>query len=144
MDPRLLGDCMSRDAPHTSLPGEHRELVPPDPIPNSVVKRFIADGSVGFPHVRVGHRQALIPKSRSSSSYGIFFVSEFASAMALNLRSCPIKRGRLSPGFNSRTPVARAAGVFLCLSFPRQTVIPTAHRRSHESGNPGGSPITRG
>jgi hypothetical protein len=26
------------------------------------VKRSIADGSVGFPHVRVGHRQALILK----------------------------------------------------------------------------------
>ena len=31
---------------------------PPDPIPNSVVKRSIADGSVGSPHVRVGHFQA--------------------------------------------------------------------------------------
>ena len=42
----------------TSLPGDHRELEPPDPIPNSVVKWFIADGSVGLPHVRVGHCQA--------------------------------------------------------------------------------------
>ncbi len=33
---------------------------PPDPMPNSVVKRNSADGSVGSPHVRVGHRQALI------------------------------------------------------------------------------------
>ena len=33
-------------------------MEPPDPIPNSVVKRVIADGSVGFPHVRVGHCQA--------------------------------------------------------------------------------------
>ena len=33
-------------------------MEPPDPIPNSEVKRFSADGSVGFPHVRVGHRQA--------------------------------------------------------------------------------------
>ena len=31
---------------------------PPDPMPNSVVKRNSADGSVGSPHVRVGHRQA--------------------------------------------------------------------------------------
>ena len=28
-------------------------------MPNSVVKRNSADGSVGLPHVRVGHRQAL-------------------------------------------------------------------------------------
>ncbi len=33
---------------------------PPDPMPNSEVKRNSADGSVGFPHVRVGHRQAPI------------------------------------------------------------------------------------
>jgi hypothetical protein len=38
-------------------------LEPPDPIPNSEVKRLSADGSVGFPHVRVGHRQALIPNA---------------------------------------------------------------------------------
>ena len=29
-------------------------------MPNSEVKRNSADGSVGLPHVRVGHRQALI------------------------------------------------------------------------------------
>ncbi len=33
-------------------------MVPPDPIPNSVVKRNRADDSVGSPHVKVGHRQA--------------------------------------------------------------------------------------
>ena len=32
-----------------SLPGGYRALVPPDPIPNSAVKRRIADGSVGVP-----------------------------------------------------------------------------------------------
>jgi hypothetical protein len=41
-----------------SLPGDHRDMVPPDPIPNSEVKRVLADGSVEFLHVRVGHRQA--------------------------------------------------------------------------------------
>ena len=40
--------------------GDHRVLGPPDPIPNSEVKRYIADGSVGSPHVRVGHRQTFI------------------------------------------------------------------------------------
>ena len=49
----------NRTRPQTGLPDEHSELEPPDPIPNSDVKRFFADGSVGFPHVRVGHRQAL-------------------------------------------------------------------------------------
>ena len=41
----------------TEFLDDHRALEPPDPIPNSEVKRCIADGSVGFPHVRVGHRQ---------------------------------------------------------------------------------------
>ena len=42
-----------------SFPGDHSEWVPPDPLPNSEVKLLSADGSVGSPHVRVGHRQAL-------------------------------------------------------------------------------------
>ena len=42
------------------LSDDNSELVPPDTMPNSEVKQFSADGSVGFPHVRVGHRQALI------------------------------------------------------------------------------------
>jgi hypothetical protein len=38
--------------------GDNSAVVPPDSIPNSEVKRSCADGSVGSPHVRVGHRQA--------------------------------------------------------------------------------------
>ena len=48
----------------TGLPGGNSEWEPPDPIPNSEVKTLSADGSVGSPHVRVGHRQALNMKSR--------------------------------------------------------------------------------
>ncbi len=44
---------------------------PPDPMPNSVVKRNSADGSVGPPHVRVGHRQALILDIRLNYGYRI-------------------------------------------------------------------------
>ena len=44
----------------TELPDDHSICEPPDPIPNSEVKPNSADGSVGFPHVRVGHRQASI------------------------------------------------------------------------------------
>ena len=47
-----------------SLPGGYSEWEPPDPIPNSEVKLLSADDSVGFPHVKVGHRQALIAKPR--------------------------------------------------------------------------------
>lgn len=53
--------CASHERPKELL-DDHRALEPPDPIPNSVVKRRIADGSVEFLHVRVGHRQAPIPR----------------------------------------------------------------------------------
>ena len=55
--------------------GDHSELEPPDPIPNSEVKRFSADGSVGSPHVRVGHRQALIRKKPQVRCVWGFFSS---------------------------------------------------------------------
>ena len=45
------------------LPDDNRDLEPPDPMPNSEVKQIIANGSVGLPHVRVGHRQASNVKS---------------------------------------------------------------------------------
>ena len=60
-----------------SLPDDNRALVPPDPIPNSEVKRCIADGSVGFPHVRVGHRQASNPKPRLCEQAGFFLWLKF-------------------------------------------------------------------
>ena len=45
-------------AQHISLSDDNSEREPPDSIPNSEVKPLSADGSVGSPHVRVGHRQA--------------------------------------------------------------------------------------
>lgn len=56
---RIQGIAPNREIP-TELLDDHRALEPPDPIPNSVVKRRIADGSVVLHHVRVGHRQAPI------------------------------------------------------------------------------------
>ncbi len=41
-----------------NLPGGSSAVVPPDPMPNSEVKRRSADGSVGSPHARVGNCQA--------------------------------------------------------------------------------------
>ena len=49
------------------LPDGNSDVVPPDPIPNSEVKRVSGDGSVGFPHVRVAHRQA--PNSKEARSF---------------------------------------------------------------------------
>ena len=62
------------------LSDDNSELVPPDPISNSEVKRLIADGSVGSPHVRVGHRQAFIQKCLGSLSRGIFLPDDSHSA----------------------------------------------------------------
>lgn len=63
-----IPDSLQRLNPEaaTELLDDHRALEPPDPIPNSAVKRRIADGSVGSPHVRVGHRQASTPNPRPS------------------------------------------------------------------------------
>ena len=47
-------------------------MVPPDPMPNSEVKRRNADGSVGISHVRVGHRQVRIEREARVSLLGLF------------------------------------------------------------------------
>jgi hypothetical protein len=52
------------------------------------VKRRIADGSVGFPHVRVGHCQAFIKKGLSIRA-ALFFASNLSFSNAyLARRSC--------------------------------------------------------
>ena len=56
----------------TGLPGGNSEWEPPDPISNSEVKTLSADGSVGSPHVRVGHRQDLIQKGPDPVDQGLF------------------------------------------------------------------------
>ena len=61
----------------TVLPDEDSECEPPDPIPDSEVKPLSADGSVGFPHVRVGHRQALNTKPPIALQLGVFLYVVF-------------------------------------------------------------------
>ena len=58
----------------TSLPDDNRVVEPPDTMPNSDVKRDIADGSVGLPHVRVGHCQAFIRKTQLPKRLGFFML----------------------------------------------------------------------
>ena len=58
---------------HKFLLGSHSDTVPPDPIPNSEVKRISGDGSVGFPHVRVAHCQAPIRRKPLSIDKGFFY-----------------------------------------------------------------------
>ncbi len=58
------------------MPGGHSEWEPPDLIPNSEVKTLSADGSVGSPHVRVGHCQAFLKNPLSIIRQGVFFEKE--------------------------------------------------------------------
>ena len=60
------------------LPDDISECEPPDSIPNSEVKPLSADGSVGLPHVRVGHCQACYLKTLDSNDdRGFFFAYDF-------------------------------------------------------------------
>jgi hypothetical protein len=56
------------------LPGGNSAVVPPDPMPNSEVKRRSADGSVGSPHVRVGNCQASIKQKAQSKDWAFLLV----------------------------------------------------------------------
>ena len=49
----------------------HSGVAPPESFPNSEVKHTSADGSVGSPHARVGHRQT-INKTAPSLRWGLF------------------------------------------------------------------------
>jgi hypothetical protein len=55
-----------------NLPGGSSAVVPPDPMPNSEVKRRSADGSVGSPHARVGNCQASNKAKNLSRKTGVF------------------------------------------------------------------------
>src|SRR5471032_3447143 len=55
-----------------NLPGGTSAVVPPDPMPNSEVKRRSADGSVGSPHARVGNCQASNKWKTSVERLGFF------------------------------------------------------------------------
>ena len=61
---RTLMVCLSSESELSQeLPDDISECEPPDSIPNSEVKPLSADGSVGLPHVRVGHCQACYLKT---------------------------------------------------------------------------------
>ena len=57
--------------PSNDFPDDNSGLAPPESISNSEVKRSSADGSVGSPHVRVGHRQDLF--ASNPLGFGVFF-----------------------------------------------------------------------
>ena len=56
----------------TEYSGDYSAVVLPESIPNSEVKCRNADGSVGIPHVRVGHRQIELKRPRCSNTAGFW------------------------------------------------------------------------
>ena len=64
-----------------NLPGVHRAVEPPVPIPNTEVKRCIADDSVGSPHVKVGQRQA--PITQQTPCYNLSKGFRFLGALVI-------------------------------------------------------------
>ncbi len=67
----------------TGLPGDHSKREPPDPIPNSEVKTLRADDSMGSPHVKVGHRQAIHYKALPHSHGAGLFYAGYAGYSGL-------------------------------------------------------------
>ena len=101
---RIQGIAPNREI-LTELLDDHRALEPPDPIPNSVVKRRIADGSVGSPHVRVGHRQASTPNPRIALAVRGFVFGATKSRLLLNSRG-PTSLGSCFSSILFRAPLA--------------------------------------
>ena len=66
---RRSHDKKHHDSALKVFPGSHSDTVPPDSIPNSEVKRISADGSVGLPHVRVGHCQVPLRRTRLTAGF---------------------------------------------------------------------------
>ena len=64
------------------MPDGNSDVVPPESIPNSEVKRVSGDGSVGSPHVRVAHRQAPNSKKPAHLS-GLFSFLNHVSAYVI-------------------------------------------------------------
>ena len=68
-------------------PDDHSEVVPLLPIPNRTVKRLSADDIAGS-RVKVGHRQAVIPKGLRLPDGGLFHCPMRRCLLASSSRSC--------------------------------------------------------
>ena len=58
--------------------GGHKAVARPDPIPNSAVKRSLADGSACIACARVGCRQIFQQKAETARSVSAFLLSRHA------------------------------------------------------------------
>ena len=83
-----------------NLPGGFSAVVPPDPMPNSEVKRRSADGSVGSPHARVGNCQASNKAITPTERPGFFAFTGLRNQfhMLLSEQNPPSSRYKRSSG----------------------------------------------
>ena len=86
---------------------------PPDPLPNSEVKPLSADGSVGSPHARVGHRQALI--MQKTQPLAGFFVLCGRQPRGLPMENPGSPAQSSSGTYYEKSPRAYALGDFFCV-----------------------------
>jgi hypothetical protein len=75
---------LQRNVTHQFLSGGHSDAAPPDPIPNSEVKRISGDGSLGSPHARVAHCQT--PNTKKGH---LFQVAFFYVRNKIAIKACP-------------------------------------------------------
>jgi hypothetical protein len=68
------------------MPDDHSKLAPLLPIPNRTVKRLSADDSAGS-RVKVGHRQALMPKTPTHLSGRFSLCSDKATELLPSWRN---------------------------------------------------------
>ena len=116
------------------LPDDHSECEPPDPFPNSEVKPLSADGSVGSPHVRVGHRQVLNSKSPIvQTAVGFFFALTWAAPGPLSSGIRP----SLSASRVSHPCETRSSGSKRCFDSVRSyPPVRVGHRQVLNSKSP--------
>ena len=79
-----------------NMPGGTSAVVPPDPMPNSEVKRRSADGSVGLPHARVGNCQASIKRALSDAEGFLLFCIQLYNPYRINKAVSPAPEGGIN------------------------------------------------
>ena len=133
---------MHRESSFSNLPnlsGNHRVVAPPESIPNSEVKRNIADGSVGSPHVRVGHFQAPIySRKRSEKALAnnarAFFVYALTKIVPDNLRHFLYPYRSREKNDSRRRPAAELGQkLHPCVSGIRHIRVPRLQLRRQAS-----------
>ena len=105
------------------FPGGHSGVVPPDPIPNSEVKRACADGSVALPCKSRSPPGALFQKASPIGEAFVFMAPAVAAATAI--AGCD----RPSPGaLSGNTLTGNGGGFFLGCEIPIPSLLAIRHR----------------